>query len=55
MSRSKTGSKGPGFEYWAARPGNRGGGVLSPHGDKRHKKRTHKMERRLNKAAARET
>ncbi|WP_320535302.1 hypothetical protein [Robbsia andropogonis] len=45
MSRSVRGSKGPGHEYWAKRPGNRHGGTLSPNGGKHHKKRTHKMER----------
>ena len=37
--------KGPGFEYWTARPFNAAGGTLSPRGGKHHKKRTHKAER----------
>ena len=45
MSRTTRGSKGPGFEYWTARPFNKHGGLLSPKGGKHHKKRTHKAER----------
>jgi hypothetical protein len=52
MSRSVTGSKGPGFEYWGARPGNKYGGH---HGTRAHKgsnwqkKATRKAERQMNK------
>ena len=38
--------KGAGYEYWSARPHNKGGGTLSPRGGKHHKKRTHRAERR---------
>jgi hypothetical protein len=53
MSRSIRGSKGPGFEYWTARPFNRCGGTLSPNGGKHTKKRTHKAERQIGRADAR--
>ena len=46
MSRSKRGSKPPGFEYWTARPGNKCGGY--PLG-KFTKRQTHKAERQANK------
>lgn len=49
MSRTKKGAKGPGYEYWAARPFNSGGGLTSPHGGKHTKKRTHKAERQQHK------
>jgi hypothetical protein len=39
MSRTKKGSKGPGYEYWSKRPGK-----LSTPG-KDAKKRTHRLER----------
>lgn len=42
MSRTSKGGKGPGFEYWTARQGNRCGGF--PLG-KFFKKRTHSRER----------
>jgi hypothetical protein len=45
MSRTKKGSKGPGYEYWTARPGNKQGGRPC----KFTKKQTHKAERRLGK------
>jgi hypothetical protein len=45
MSRSEKGSKGPGHEYWTARPGNKQGGAVG----KFTKKQTHKAERRLGK------
>lgn len=54
MSRTKKGSKGPGYEYWSARPGNRNGGTISPHGGKHTKKYTHRVERHTNKKEARE-
>lgn len=54
MSHSIRGSKGPGFEYWTARPFNRCGGTLSPRGGKHHKKRTHKAERQIGRADIRE-
>lgn len=50
MSRTVKGSKGPGYEYWSARPFNKGGGELSPNGGKHTKKRTHKAERQIGKA-----
>lgn len=49
MSRTTKGSKGPGYEYWSARPFNKGGGLPSPRGGKYHKKRTHKAERQQQK------
>ncbi|SAL02787.1 hypothetical protein AWB80_08439 [Caballeronia pedi] len=54
MSRSIRGGKGPGFEYWTARPFNKHGGTLSPNGGKFHKKRTHKAERQEGRRDARE-
>lgn len=42
MSRTKKGSKGPEYEYWSARPGNRHG---APPG-KTSKRLTHRAERR---------
>lgn len=42
MSRSKKGSKGPGYEYWSKRP------IANQHGavpGKETKKRTHRLER----------
>lgn len=55
MSHSIRGSKGPGFEYWTARPFNKCGGTLSPNGGKFHKKRTHKAERQIGRAEIRAT
>jgi hypothetical protein len=46
MSRTKKGSKGPGFEYWSARPGNRHG---APPG-KTSKRVTTRQERRDGRA-----
>lgn len=45
MSRTKKGSKGPGHEYWTARPGNKQGGRPG----RATKRRTHRAERRLGK------
>lgn len=49
MSRTRKGKKGPGYEYWSARPGNYnnspGAGV---------KRRTHRAERRQGKQQAKE-
>lgn len=45
MSRTKKGSKGPGFEFWTARPGNRHGGGVGKYA----KRITHKIERQQNK------
>lgn len=47
MSRSKKGSKGPGYEYWSKRPGESGAtpGEFS-------KNRTHRLERLEAKKAA---
>jgi hypothetical protein len=42
VSRSRTGGKAPGYEYWSRRPFNRCGGSLG----KKAKRRTHKAERR---------
>lgn len=54
MSRTRRGGKGPGYEYWSARPFNQAGGTISPHGGKHTKKRTHKAERAEGRAEARE-
>lgn len=43
MSRTKSGSKGPGHEYWSNRPGNRHGGLLG----RAQKRWTHRAERRI--------
>lgn len=56
MSRTKKGGKGPGYEYWSARPGNAGGGHHSTRahaGANWQKKATHKAERRDGKKEAR--
>lgn len=45
MARTKKGSKGPGFEYWTKRPGNKHGGLLGAF----QKHYTHKIERQQNK------
>jgi len=45
MSRTRKGAKGPGFEYWSARPGNRCGGTVG----KSTKIQTHRVERRQGK------
>ena len=44
MSRTKRGSKPPGYEYWTARPGNKHG--IQGYG-KQAKKNTHRKERRM--------
>jgi len=46
MSRTNKGSKGPGYDYWTARPYN-DSKCNSP--SKFAKRRTHKAERQLNK------
>lgn len=43
MSKTKKGSKGPGFEYWSKRP------YAGESPGKKTKKRTHKKERLDNK------
>jgi hypothetical protein len=53
MSRTRKGTKGPGYEYWTARPGNRGGGTISPNGGKHTKKWTHRAERQEGRAQSR--
>jgi hypothetical protein len=45
MSRTRKGGKGPGFEYWTARPGNRAGGTPG----RITKTHTHRTERRQGK------
>ena len=45
MSKTRKGSRSPGAEYWSARPHNKNGAIPS----KRHKKRTHKTERKAAK------
>lgn len=47
MSKTKKGSKGPGYEYWSKRPL-----AGSPPG-KDTKKKTHRIERAANKALTR--
>lgn len=49
MSRTKKGGKGPGCEYWSARPGNRCGG--SPGAST--KRFTHRAERQEGKQEVR--
>jgi hypothetical protein len=46
MSRTKTGAKGPGHEYWGRRPGPRDPGRFS-------KTITHRCERRASRKAER--
>jgi hypothetical protein len=41
MSRSRKGSKGPGYDYWTPRPGNNGCQGYGPD----VKRRTHRLER----------
>jgi hypothetical protein len=41
MSRSKRGSKGPGYDYWTRRLGNNGCQGYGPY----VKRRTHRLER----------
>jgi hypothetical protein len=48
MSRSRKGTKGPGYEYWSPRPGN--DGFIG----KEAKKRTHRAERRQRHIEGRE-
>ena len=43
MSRTKRGSKPPGFEYWSKRAGNKHGGLLGS----QQKKFTARMERHM--------
>lgn len=45
MSRTTRGGKGPGFEYWTKRPGNRNGGTPGVF----TKKTTHRTERQQGK------
>jgi hypothetical protein len=47
MSRTRKGSKGPGYEYWGKRPGTLKGWCYSP--GKKAKKLTHRAERREGK------
>jgi hypothetical protein len=49
MSRSKKGSKGPGYDYWPNRLGNTGAQGHGPD----VKKRTHRLERVAGKKEAR--
>lgn len=52
MSRTKKGSKGPGYEYWSKRPGK---GVYGGTGGSKFGKRlTHKAERTEGKKQAKE-
>jgi len=53
MSRSIKGAKGPGYEYWTNRPGNRLG-ANRPTSGKWGKKRTHRLERLINRSIVRE-
>lgn len=45
MSRTKKGSKAPGFEFWSRRPGNRHGGGVGAAA----KTETHRRERQQRK------
>ena len=49
MSRTKRGSKPPGFEYWTARPGNEHGNQGY---SKQAKRNTHRKERRAGRVGA---
>lgn len=51
MSKTTKGGKGPGFEYWSARPGNRAGGIPG----RITKTNTHRTERRQGKDEARKS
>lgn len=55
MSRSRKGSKGPGFDYWSKRPvkGTGPAGMANGHGPD-VKRLTHRSERRLGKRDARQ-
>jgi hypothetical protein len=44
MSRTRTGSKGPGYEYWGRRP------CSGFHAGKENKRHTHQIERAREKA-----
>ena len=50
MSRTRKGSKPPGYEYWSKRPGNKHGGLLGVH----QKKFTHRTERKQGKDQCRD-
>ena len=53
MSRTAKGSKGPGYEFWSRRPGNKYGGAIGRYA----KTLTHSRERQMGKpsmAACRE-
>lgn len=45
MSRTRRGSKGPGYEFWSPRPPNRRGATP----DHKTKVMTHRLERRVAK------
>lgn len=47
MTRTIKGSKGPGFEYWSPRPGNKHGAIVG----KAQKVQTHRTERARARAA----
>lgn len=51
MSRSRhnKSGKGPGYDYWSPRPGNRGGACPGKYGGKAVKTHTHRLERRISK------
>lgn len=50
MSRTRKGSKAPGYDYWSARPGNRHGALgYGPYA----KRRTHRLERQSGKKTTR--
>ena len=50
MSRTRKGSKPVGYEYWSARPCNKGGGCVG----KYTKIMTHRIERQQGKKQSRE-
>ena len=47
MSRTKKGSKGPGYEYWSRRPAK----IAFPSPGRETKKITHRQERAVSKRA----
>ena len=50
MARTLKGSKAAGYDYWTARPFNKGGGLIGAYA----KRRTHKAERQHNKVKDKE-
>jgi len=47
MSRTKKGSKGPGYDYWSKRPVKGGSSTMSAGYGPEIKRQTHRTERRM--------